>query len=136
MKNAIEKAIEGGYDLGGVLVSASNKIYTINLHVKGQSKRYNSELLIDPLFWQSLGKAMGWKEGEIMVCVGCGVSCEKNEVSARNKHTGIWNGQKKTGCDSDVQHYHHGVWEIEWENFIHHLAEGKDADSFFDNLLK
>lgn len=29
-----------------------------------------------------------------------------------------------------------GEWIEQWENFIHHLASGKDIDSFFTNLLK
>lgn len=27
-------------------------------------------------------------------------------------------------------------WEVEWHKLIDHLAEGKDINSFFDNLLK
>lgn len=27
-------------------------------------------------------------------------------------------------------------WEVEWHKLIDHLAEGKDINSFFNNLLK
>lgn len=47
--------------------------------------------LIDPLFWQSLGKAMGWSPM-------------------------------------------YGEWKTKWHRFIDHLAEGKDINSFFENL--
>ena len=48
---------------------------------------------LDPLFWQALGKAMGWG-----------------------------------GEDWD------GGWRKHWHRFIDHLAEGKDAESFFKDL--
>lgn len=49
---------------------------------------------LDPLFWQSLGKAMGWIY-----------------LSDTPEH-----------------------WKKEWHRFIDHLAEGKDAESFFESL--
>lgn len=55
--------------------------------------------LLDPLFWQALGKAMGWKEEMWWV---------NNYIEA---------------------------WKYHWHRFIDHLAEGKDADSFFQDLL-
>ena len=30
----------------------------------------------------------------------------------------------------------HSIWKYHWHSFIDHLAEGKDIDSFFNNLLK
>jgi hypothetical protein len=27
-------------------------------------------------------------------------------------------------------------WRLEWHNFINHLADGKDTESFFEQLLK
>jgi len=42
MQPIINKAIEGGYSWSGT---------------KGQA-----EMLLDPLFWQALGKACGWKK--------------------------------------------------------------------------
>lgn len=97
MENAIKKAIEGGYN--GIQVGLE---FWCGIETK-TAKEYPQLALLDPLFWQSLGKAMGWKEK--MYIEGKG---ERNVKE----------------------------WLEYWHNFIDHLAEGKDADSFFNELLK
>ena len=47
----LQKAAQGGYDVKKGL-TAINSI-----------EKYSS-VFLDPLFWQSLGKAMGWEQGE------------------------------------------------------------------------
>lgn len=65
---------------------------------------------LDPLFWQSLGQARGWLR------TSCGHSiCEANP--------------EKFDCVSDPE------WLFNWHYFIDHLAEGKDAESFFATLV-
>lgn len=49
MKDAIEKAIEGGYKIKGVRANSLPHIHW-------------AIIVYDPLFWQSLGKALGWEE--------------------------------------------------------------------------
>jgi hypothetical protein len=49
-QDAIEQAIEGGYDIEG---------YTTNLDAFSDLK---NATMLDPLFWQALGKARGWTE--------------------------------------------------------------------------
>lgn len=62
----------------------------------------------DPTFWQALGKAEGWEDPEK------GDDFPEAEVL----------DLKQTG------------WNARWHHFIDHLAEGKDANSFFTNLIK
>lgn len=51
MKQAISKAIEGGYLLP----------WTTNKRITSMRHRGNySVILLDPSFWSSLGKALGW----------------------------------------------------------------------------
>ncbi len=52
MKDAITKAIEGGYEPRGLEV-----IQCTTLH-----DEYYDHYFLDPLFWQALGKAMGWEK--------------------------------------------------------------------------
>jgi len=95
MKEAIQKAIDGGYD---------------------KSKRLNnlgvlkspSDMFIDPFFWQSLGKALGW---------------EKSEAE---KSFGRFNGE-----NGYIQ-----IWLSYMHDFIDHIADEKDVDEFFKKLLK
>jgi hypothetical protein len=64
------------------------------------------DILLDPEFWRCLGKAEGWG----------GSPKFRNEQSYK------------------IHEYH--MWQAHWHRFIDHLSEGKDINSFFDNLLK
>lgn len=83
MEKAISKAIEGGYKYNAPWEFGTKDLY-------------DASILLDPLFWQALGKALGWR-----------------------------------GADHDKT----AGWFDEWHNLIDYLASGKDADSFFQNLL-
>lgn len=116
MEKAIQKAIEGGW----------NKIWTSCETPTGISKSHDyrdwniqwkdttvpqivrqNDFLLDPLFWQALGKAMGWgKKMSVSIASGGGTA---------------WHTKK---------------WQAHWHDFIDHLAEGKDAESFFAELIK
>ncbi len=103
IEETITKAIEGGYD--GQKYSALNAEELIYL---------------DPTFWQSLGKALGWSEGAWgsgLVCAKCG----KPECGR-----GYWCGQDNWEKKEP--------WLYHWHHFIDHLAEGKSPDSFFEAL--
>jgi len=79
IEQAIQKALDGGW----------------NGH---QSWIKNpSAVFLDPLFWRSLGKAMGW-------------------------------------CTEEVARYGLIGYVAYWHRFIDHLASGKDANSFFEEL--
>lgn len=76
------------------------------------SSHYNfASLFLDPAFWQALGKSRGWEE--------------ENGWSGH-----VWGFED--GPDGE------NIIVMNWENamldFIHHLADGKDAESFFKNL--
>lgn len=63
--------------------------------------------VLKPEFWQALGKALGWEE--------------RINLQWSNKNLPI-------GMDTH--------WLYQWHRFIDHLAEGKSADIFFNELLK
>ena len=65
--------------------------------------------LLDPSFWQALGKARGWKDDDAHV----------------------WGHEDMPMRDEELVL---SAWENKMHDFIHHLAEGKDANSFFANL--
>jgi len=67
-----------------------------------------AEVFLDPSFWQALGKARGW------------VVCEDSSVHTKPAES--------AACTSNE-------WFGVWHRFIDHLAEGKDAESFFATLL-
>jgi len=99
IEQAIKEAVEkGGYhegyhlahfgDFGDVLFAADKGARSIAVVV--------AEILLDPSFWQALGKARGW--------------------------------------DATVAIPVMQDWLGYWHKFINHLAEGKDAESFFASL--
>jgi len=101
IQQAIEKAVESGYDAPVLKVVAhfkeEQKYADVMTEVMMVRNVYPA-IFLDPLFWQSLGKAMGWG--------------------------------REAGYGDD---YMEG-WKYSWFCFIDHLAEGKDAESFFETL--
>lgn len=97
IQQTIEKAIEGGF----------NATFGDEM----MSKKYGdfSRIFLDHLFWQSLGKAMGWD------CV----DDDDRGYTWMDGHD-----------DEEIRE----KWRNEWHRFIDHLAEGKTAESFFETL--
>lgn len=94
VQEVIKKAVEGGF--------------------KGKSYAGDAMAtqLLDPDFWQSLGKAMGFNES---------IYCSNAEHINR-----------KVLCDECVDK--EDGWKNEWHALIDHLAEGKSIESFFKEL--
>ena len=63
MENIIKKAIEGGWRPNNIL----NEVGTLYSLERGHFDK--KKIILDPLFWQSLGKACGRDK---RVCKGCG----------------------------------------------------------------
>lgn len=103
MEETIQKAIEGGYPK----TKKEGTQYFIHYGEK-QGNRLVwhctpiEKILLNPLFWQALGRSMGWKN--------------PTQEEAENYGTRV-------------------NWHNHWVAFIDHLAEGKDTESFFKDLL-
>jgi hypothetical protein len=54
-KDAIKKAIKGGYTFGGMDAAQTKTSYF----------SYKDSIALDPSFWQSLGKALGWPQSNL-----------------------------------------------------------------------
>jgi hypothetical protein len=94
LEQAIQKAIEGGWDKEKI-VSPMNS----------PSANF-ARAMLDPLFWQSLGKALGWR--------------------------GLIVGQYLYPAPYQT----HGIpeWLYHWHRFIDHLAARKPPEDFFKEL--
>jgi hypothetical protein len=116
IEQALTIATKGGYHIRG-----SDGIDT---SYEGASNEYSAwtrndnhstfmvtveETFLDPVFWQALGHALGWDHKLMTV------------------HA-MENG-RPTMVTKSQQH-----WLAHWHRFIDHLAEGKDAASFFASL--
>lgn len=106
METAIKKAVEGGWKIHPMYEAAGlTKDGNIPVHA-----------LLDPLFWQALGKAEGW---ELWVCDNCHTKYEGPSLCPKCRR----GSAKKKG----YQYY--------WHDFIEHLIAGKSPDTFFQALL-
>src|SRR4051794_8317136 len=91
-KAAIEKAIEGRWTPPLPLVTYPS---------------FNKSAALDPSFWQSLGKALGW--GKTDYCWGCGYD-EGETIST-------------------------DVWFVNAHRFYDLILTGSDTDAFWKELL-
>jgi hypothetical protein len=103
VEEAIQKAIGAGWD--GRIVAPRGVPYIA--------------ATLDPFFWQSLGKALGWK-----------VETYEEEVMIPYTH------EIRTITKTKKGHRLVPPWRIRWHRFIDHLAAGKHVEQFFEDLLK
>ena len=102
IQETLEKSIEGGY-LGETItgISESNGKWLFGTPIQTRLLTKNiEEILLDPSFWKSLGKAMGWgvEDGFDLEAMSKGGS----PVSIKD--------------EKDYLHY--------WHRLIDHLADG------------
>lgn len=123
MKEVIQKAIEGGYER--VIIDSNGMAQS-----KNGMRGYvipKEVILLDPLFWQSLGKALGWNKGfETGYCQLCGEPMlDGEEMFKLHGYSGNCTKPPRVLTE----------WKTEWHRFIDHLAEGKDPEEFFNGLI-
>lgn len=139
-QQAIEKAIEGGWEekiINGEKihsVSVGNNFWWISKIFRKSIWMYVIKIelkesdifipfhatLLNPLFWQALGKVEGWaKNEESYICKDCGV-------------IGISDSNHMNDCPTKDRKLY---WRVYWHRLIDHLAEGKDPETFFERIL-
>jgi len=116
-KEAIRRSLEGGY------FNFRGDIEDIYAYVRHQ-------ILLDPLFWQALGKAEGWEREFVMASFG---TTGKQE-GGYGFDKWIFDGDSSN--DFSLPRKTTPEWKYRMHSFIDHIAEGKDIDSFFNELLK
>ena len=122
---------------------------------KSHRPERDDSFFLDPSFWQSLGKALGWAKQEYPTIRRCALSREgmewlKSAWSLKKKTTGRIVGESRDrqnwwvqwDGDKGKQSYHKsfiylfpdGDWKEKWHRFIDHLADGGTAETFFETL--
>lgn len=120
-KQAIEKAIEGGWNGGGIYTAPhamadGNPLRNSSLvrcsdcwctdqsaHTHHDNKKHNSaSIALDPTFWQALGKALGWLD-----------------VTATKKHV----------CPDCCE------WMKHAQEFYDLILTGHDTEKFWNDLI-
>lgn len=101
MQAAIKLAVEGGY-----IIKPSFQDW-----VTEKATLHSGDVLLDPLFWEALGKALGLSQDKPKQSF----STEFGVITSKVLYSG-----------------HIG----EWHHFIDHLAGGGDIDPFFKGLIE
>jgi hypothetical protein len=113
IEQAVNKAIEGGWKMPPRQFLHMTPSPWPNDTVESVEVWLYSTFM-DPTFWTSLGKTMGWWDKSI--------DREYSTEQSRKDFPDSWNGIAIS------------LWEFHWHTFIDHLAEGKTAESFFAEL--
>jgi hypothetical protein len=116
LQEAIDNAVQGGYHLHGsdgaaTVYSGANGEYSAWTRIDNASSFIvpMEETLLDPHFWQALGRALGWNAS-----CDLSISCVHGE--------------------EECQTCHGYYWMYQWHCFIQHLADGHSPDAFFGSL--
>jgi hypothetical protein len=109
IQQAIEKAVYGGYFPSYIRKVGKEKTEDILRNIR------LADTFLDPLFWQSLGKAMGWGTARLV----------EPDI--------LWLTDKEIRPDflPEIVLDEREEWKEQWHRLIDHLAEGKNAESFF-----
>ena len=112
MNEAIKRATRGGWlpfvdteKAVEVAEPARGLVWAYEKDGTGAGFTFN-DVVLDPLFWQALGRHEGW--GAVI----------------------------KGSLEQSGMKFHTKKWKAYWHDFTDHIAEGKDIDSFFDSILK
>ncbi len=134
MEQAIRKAIEGEYRYKGHTFESfqGDMVCFVNMDMRPQIwlVSYN-DILLDPLFWQALGKAEGWEEVQLSSSVFREDTIDGNtEKEVRTSYVRKWQADRAWERD-----WHIDGWKYQMFRFTEHLMNGKSPDSFFKDLL-
>lgn len=118
IQQVIEAAIEGGLrEWEKWKFVSANRYWAVWLDGNGTETPIAMEMyFMSPLFWQSLGKAMGWDKKFRLSYEGY---CHYDECNTNGEVDEAWGIEE---------------WQYQWHLFIDYLAEGKSAEDFFNTL--
>lgn len=102
-KSAIEKAVQGGYP------ALNLELVDIELE---------RELVLDPAFWSSLGKVLGWQK-QPYLCPDC-------------RTIGYRDGNHMIVCDIKIRY---GNWDDEAKRFYELILTGGNVNKFWEEIL-
>lgn len=127
LEQAIKDAVEkGGWGRGEMPYGATAlDFYQFVLSTGNQT------FLLDPAFWQALGKARGW-ENQCNICYMTEKQiaddiAEYSHSSCRSPKL-TESGRERAGHEILLE------WKWQWHSLIGDLASGKDIESFFKSL--
>src|SRR5271167_3257186 len=76
IEEVIKRAIDTGWDGDAMAFGVEKSAEPVKESWKVDGWWYGKEIFLDPAFWQSLGKAMGWPK---TVCGHCGIESREDK---------------------------------------------------------
>lgn len=126
IEQAIKRAVEkGGYLSDSIFYNEEEKVLFGRRIGFAMNRKH--ETFFDLLFWQALGKAKGW-EKKVIVRRGTVIGNFCTPCSREHPRGECF---EEMGFEMDYLN----PWAYHWHHFIDHLAEGKNAESFFATLV-
>lgn len=121
MEKAKKRAVEGGYRKNDPMVSDGSYFTMVG----------DYRVLLDTEFWQALGKAEGWSKNVIKYLA---TPISKEELlRLMSKVRPIENFKS---IENVLRMDDEEAWKYHMHQFIDHIAQEKNVDDFFNNLLK
>lgn len=129
-QRAIEMAVDNGYLLIGdkPIYDESIGHWYVSDGNGGNFIASLNDILNTPLFWQFIGKALGWGK---MCCFSCGRESTHTKKFKETDSGFPWDvcvcGEHGRGYKPSYTHW--------WHKFIDTLASGQTPDDFFATIL-
>ncbi len=114
IQQIIKKAIDAGYELKMINLYVVGAGTDVN-KIKEMADNFDTplaDIFLDPLFWESLGKALGWKLD----------NCDMKFGAEKSIHCSHCHFGPTKNCNE---------WLYQWHSFIDHLANGGTVEEFF-----
>jgi hypothetical protein len=118
-KEIIELAVKGGWSANAYAVAE-------DIPYEKWTTAEHCEIALDRTFWEALGRAKGWEQGEFELCFGCGRRITKDTP---DRKTG-----KHFACKSDIMRYPSQA-NFQHKLFCERVCDGENLEDYWRGLL-
>lgn len=141
-KHIIEKAIEGGWreKMRKIVMEKSYCMLFAERLSTYPTMIYYAEFILDPLFWQALGKSLGWgketyhtntgKEWGERFCNHCGISVDIQP----SRESGCNHVHYPESCDICLKNSK--TWKEQARQFFDLLLSNGNTSAYWESLIK
>ena len=122
IKTGITKAIEGGWYSNDLPTYGDGKTHLDGMDLKDELKKLSiHKILLDPKFWQALGKSDVWDKTHDMSCDSFNDYCTHPDGKCNCEE-----------CDCSLLN----EWKLRQIQFIEMTQQGQSLEEAFDNTTK
>lgn len=129
IEQAIRKAFEGGWlsDREFQFFNTTAQIADINTHFRIKVRFYRKNGFVGTKWWEIADQKSAFLDSSFWIALGKVLGWDSN-------YRGKFIMTKHAYNDVVINHLY-PAWEYQWHLFIRHLAEGKDPNDYFKEIL-